>query len=239
MKRLPAGAVLREITTAAAQTREVEQQAAGFENIAAGSDEMLTLFDLAHVLAEHSSLTDAADAIATRIRRLVPFVLAVFFTYDDATDELVAKQAVGQGALLVRDLRISLGQRLSGWVAANRQTIMNSDAMLDLGEITKSVNPRLRTCLSTPLMANDQLIGVLTLYSSTPEGFTEDHRRLLETGGELHRAWFARRPETTQGSTEGPGPSEGESKPTKRPPRIANSLNLRVASSHPVRCKPE
>ena len=110
----------------------------------------------------------------------MPFVLAVFFTYDDATDELVAKQAVGQGALLVQDLRISLGQRLSGWVAANRQTIMNSDAMLDLGEITKSVNPRLRTCLSTPLIANDQLIGVLTLYSSTPEGFTEDHRRLLE-----------------------------------------------------------
>ena len=28
-----------------------------------------------------------------------------------------------------------MGQRLSGWVAANRQTILNSDPMLDLGEI--------------------------------------------------------------------------------------------------------
>ena len=35
-------------------------------------------------------------------------------------------------------MKVSLGQRLSGWVAANRQTISNSDPMLDLGDVARS-----------------------------------------------------------------------------------------------------
>lgn len=178
---VPTAPALREITTAAIALRETDQQIAGFENISAGSDETLTIFDIASVLTEHPTLEEAAEPLAARLRRLVPFALAVFFSYDDASDELVARHSVGEGGLLVQGLRIPLGQRLSGWVAANRQTIVNSDAMLDLGEIAKSTQPRLRTCLSTPLVANDHLLGVLTIYSSTTDGFTEDHRRLLET----------------------------------------------------------
>jgi diguanylate cyclase (GGDEF)-like protein len=40
--------------------------------------------------------------------------------------------------------------------------------------------PRLRSCLSTPLLSDDQLVGVLTLYSATTESFNEDHRRIIE-----------------------------------------------------------
>ena len=40
------------------------------------------------------------------------------------------------------------GQRLSGWVAANRQTIANSDAALDLGNLAMRLDPP-QSCLST------------------------------------------------------------------------------------------
>lgn len=172
--------VLQEITIAASAIRGNNQQIAGFENISAGSDETFTMLDIAQVVTEHNSLEAAAEPIASRLRRATPFALAVFFRYEDATDEIVAMEAVGEGAPLVRGLRIPLGQRLSGWVAANRQTISNSDAVLDLGEIAKVTRPRLRVCLSTPLVANDQLAGVFTLYSSAPDVFTDDHRRLVE-----------------------------------------------------------
>jgi diguanylate cyclase (GGDEF)-like protein len=77
-------------------------------------------------------------------------------------------------------LRISRGQRLSGWVAANKQTIVNSDPVLDLGEAARSMRPRLRSCLSTPLLVDSDLIGVLTLYSPQLDAFTEDHGRVIE-----------------------------------------------------------
>ena len=116
-------------------------------------------------LAGQASIGDTGDVIAKHLRRLVPSSLCVFYLYDARADELEAKHATGEATSVVKGLRIPLGQRLSGWVAANRQTILNSDPSLDLGEVARCVTPRLRSCLSTPLLCDDSLVGVLTLYS--------------------------------------------------------------------------
>ena len=150
------------------------------EEIAASADEMLTLYELARAMAGQASISDTGDIIAKHLKRLVPSSLCVFYLYDALTDELEAKHAMGEAMSVVKGLRIQLGQRLSGWVAANRQTIVNSDPTLDLGEVARCVTPRLRSCLSTPLLSDDSLVGVLTLYSTTVDGFTEDHRRIVE-----------------------------------------------------------
>src|SRR4030095_1691248 len=81
---------------------------------------------------------------------------------------------------LIKGLRIPVGQRLSGWVAANRLTIRNSDPVLDLGESARAMTPRPRSCLSTPLIAGKTLVGVLSLYSSNKDAYGEDHERILE-----------------------------------------------------------
>jgi GAF domain-containing protein len=104
----------------------------------------------------------------------------VFFEYDNAKDELEARHASGEGAMLVKGLRITLGHCLSGWVAANRQTIVNSDPALDLGELARMITPQLASCLSTPLVLNDSLVGVLSVYSSAQNAFSDDDRRTLE-----------------------------------------------------------
>ena len=72
---------------------------------------------------------------------------------------------------------------MSGWVAANRQSILNSDPVLDLGDAVRHLRPPLVSCLSTPLISKPDLVGVLTVYSTQSEAFTEDHRRLLEVVG--------------------------------------------------------
>ena len=56
------------------------------------------------------------------------------FLYDVEKDELVAAHASGDNAPHFSELRIPRGQRLTGWVAANNQSILNSDPVLDLGE---------------------------------------------------------------------------------------------------------
>ena len=148
--------------------------------IAASADEMLTLYDLARALAGQVSISDASEVIATHLRRLIPSSLCIFFMYDTATDDLEAAHAFGEASSMVKGMRIPLGQRLSGWVAANRQTIINSDAFLDLGEVARTSPSRLRSCLSTPFLSGDQLLGVLTLYSHIEDGFNDDHQRIAE-----------------------------------------------------------
>ena len=126
------------------------------------------------------SVQDAGDVIAKHLRRLVPTSLLVFFLYDSATDELVVAHASGEHSELVSDLRIAVGQRLSGWVAAHRQAIRNSDPVLYFGDVLRSMLPRPRSCLSIPLTTKGSLIGVLSLYSTSQSAFTEDHQRIVE-----------------------------------------------------------
>jgi diguanylate cyclase (GGDEF)-like protein len=106
--------------------------------------------------------------------------MCVFFVHDHLTGDLEARHVIGDGTALVRGLRMGLGQRLSGWVAANRQTILNSDATLDLGEIAGSSLLSVRSCLSTPLVWKNELVGVLSLYSTEVSGFNDDHARIIE-----------------------------------------------------------
>jgi putative nucleotidyltransferase with HDIG domain len=150
------------------------------EEINASTEEMLVLYDLARSLSGRISFADAADMIAKHLRRMIPASTCVFYLYDEDDDELVANHASGEHAGHFADLRIPRGQRLTGWVAANRMSVLNSDPVLDLGEAARSMRPPLRSCLSTSLTSREDLVGVLTAYSTQPTAFTEDHQRVLE-----------------------------------------------------------
>ena len=137
-----------------------------FDDIAASTEETLVLYDLAQSLTGPLELPDAADVISKHIRRLVPASTCVFYVYDEQLDELYAAHAAGDHASQFSGVRIPRGQRLTGWVAANKRTILNSDPVLDLGEAGRAMRPRLYSCLSTPLVSDAALVGVLTLYSA-------------------------------------------------------------------------
>jgi diguanylate cyclase (GGDEF)-like protein len=155
-------------------------QTSRLEEIAASTEEMLVLYDLAKSLTTNIELADVGDVISKHLRRVVPASTCAFYIFDPDLDELVVTYATGENSSHLMGFRIPRGERLTGWVAANKQTIVNSDPVLDLGDIARSIKPRLHSCLSTPLLAGDQLIGVLTVYSTNPEAFTEDHRRIIE-----------------------------------------------------------
>ncbi len=76
-----------------------------------------------------------------------------------------------------------VGERLIVRVAANRQAIVNSNPVLDLDDAASTAGPTLKSCLSVPLTSGDALVGVLTLYATTPHAFTEDQSRLMQMIG--------------------------------------------------------
>jgi len=181
-RQTPSGATLplRTICDLSRVQAPVSPVIGPLDEITASTEEMLTLFDLARGLYSQMSVQDAGDVIAKHLRRLVPSSLVVFFLYQSESDELLAAHAAGDHASLFSELRIGVGQRLSGWVAAHRRIIRNSDPILDLGEAVRSLNPRPRACLSIPLTAGGSLVGVLSLYSTLENAFSEDHQRIVE-----------------------------------------------------------
>jgi hypothetical protein len=82
----------------------------------------------------------------------------------------------GAAAPMLQGMSIKLGERLTGWVAENQQSIVNSEATLDLGSEASLFD--LNFCLAIPLVADGHLAGVLSLYGA--EAFKEEQAQTLQ-----------------------------------------------------------
>jgi putative nucleotidyltransferase with HDIG domain len=142
-------------------------------------DEALAFVSLARLASGEGAVTDVLALGSTLLRRVVPNATAAWYLVDLSANQLVVVHASGPAASYFRGLSVPIGARLSGWVAANRQPIVNSDPALDLGP-RAPLQPPLQSCLSVPLVTGESLIGVLTLYSPQPKAFTDDQGRLVQ-----------------------------------------------------------
>src|SRR5262249_9127435 len=70
--------------------------------------------------------------------------------------------------------------RLSGWVAASRQAMLNADATLDLENLVDRASPPLCGAISVPLLMGESLVGVLTLYSPRRDAGGENRSRMVQ-----------------------------------------------------------
>jgi putative nucleotidyltransferase with HDIG domain len=110
---------------------------------------------------------------------------------------LLAEHATGPLGSALHGTSIEVGHKLSGWVAAHRRTIVNSDAQLDLADVAPA-DVGSHTCLSTPLCDGEALIGVLTVYRDAAQPFTPADAQSLELLVPHLARWFAsnRQPRT-------------------------------------------
>ena len=222
------------VITVASAEASTRSQSPRLEDIAASSEEGVTLLALSQALSTPRTLRELGDVALSHVKRLIPHSCAVLFVYDADTDDLAAVAVSGELAPMVLGLRIPLGHRLSGWVAANRQTIRNSDAILDLGEMARSAEPRLRSCLATALTSSkDNLVGVVALYAAAPKAFSDEHERVLEAistrlGPAIDRAAGDRRRVDASAA-----PPTTKTQASMPPPGNACIAILRLASKDP------
>jgi putative nucleotidyltransferase with HDIG domain len=144
-------------------------------------DERLALeafFDLGRTLGGPTPAAGIGDAVWSMVRDHVPASAFLLLQYDPARDALVPAYAAGERAI-APSTHVALGDRLSGWVAAARQTIVNSDARLDLDAAVRDASP-LRSALAVPVVRDGQLLGVIAFYSRRENAFQERHTRLAE-----------------------------------------------------------
>jgi putative nucleotidyltransferase with HDIG domain len=139
-------------------------------------DDLLAIVSLARVLGGEATFGDAAALATAHLSRILTDTTCVFYIHDAASGHLVARYATGEHAAALRGMSMAMGERLSGWVAACRQTITNSDAALDLYDRGLTLG----SALSTALVDGDRVVGVFTAYAAAPQAFTEDQSRLIE-----------------------------------------------------------
>ena len=150
------------------------------DSISASTGETRMLYELGQTIGNRATVAETAEVIFSHLRRCVPVCSLVLFAYDQVRDQIVARHTSGEQAESMLGIQIGLGQRVSGWVAANRRTALNSDPALDLGDIARTRSPRLLSCLSTAIETSETLVGVVTLYSTQKDAFSDQHSRIVQ-----------------------------------------------------------
>ena len=153
---------------------------APLRQIQANASEAALLDGCARDVAKATTQNGALSVIAQCLRQLTPATVYAVFVYDRTNDILTCVCASGDEQRLLDGLAIKLGERVTGWVAANRRSSTNSDASLDLARIGSFFAPSLRSTMSTPLIEGPDLVGVLTGYAQRENAFGDGHRYAFE-----------------------------------------------------------
>ena len=167
----------------------VDSGSSALEEIRAAAADGAVLAATRQNLLEARNLTEAMNGLGQAVRQLTPSSACAFFRYSPESDELFCECVSDEKFSALLGLRVRPGERVTGWVAANRQTISNSDATLDLGQAALVVEPRPRSAVSTPVLGpQSDFQGVLTAYSPVADVFTHRHvyafEQLANTFGE-------------------------------------------------------
>jgi len=145
----------------------------------AATSEVLAVASLARAISGDATLADVGALTWMMLRQVVPCTSMGIFLYDESADAVTMQYADGMHATAIRRARLTLGAGIAGWSAANRRFVLNSDPAIDLGPGVLSLTPPLRSSLTIPLIQDNTLVAVISLYAATPDGFTNDHARLL------------------------------------------------------------
>jgi putative nucleotidyltransferase with HDIG domain len=142
--------------------------------------DVLAFVSLARLASGVVSMNDVLALSTNLITHIVANASGAWFVVKESGDRLMVADAFGPCADRLRGYTIAMGQGLTGWVAANCQPIVNSDAALDLGNLAAHLDPPLKSCLSVPLHMGQKVYGVLTLYSPDAHAFDENQGRLID-----------------------------------------------------------
>jgi signal transduction histidine kinase len=128
----------------------------------------------------HLDLDALLSALLARTKELLRADTCAILLLDPDRSEVVATAAVGIEDQVEQGVRIPLGRGFAGRVAAERRTILIPD--VDSADI---FNPILRekgvkSLLGAPLLANDELLGVLHVGTLTAREFDMHDRECLE-----------------------------------------------------------
>jgi len=151
-----------------------------FEDIAGAHTEIHALYQIAQTMGTSLGVSDSMSHIASKLSMLVPFRACSLYLRDDPTETLRCRFSTGVDAELMRQLVLKSGQGLTGWVARNRRSLVNARPAADLEAAGLPTPTTLQSALVCPLIFDEQVIGTLAVYHTTPGFYTDDHRRLLD-----------------------------------------------------------
>ena len=146
------------------------------------ADAIEILIEAAEIVAGHSlDLEELLRALRDLVGKVVDYqVFAVLLRTADG-NALRIRSSVGYRPEVVRNLRIELGEGITGTAAEQQKTLVVEDVRRDPRYLVTVDG--VRSEIAVPLVARGELVGVIDLQSTRLNAFSEHEKNLLELIG--------------------------------------------------------
>lgn len=151
------------------------------EHIKRANREVFALYELARVFSSSLNLQDTLSLFVKKIGELMPFETCAVYLMDKTGEFAEVSYAEGDNADFLKGKRIKIGEGATGYVLKKRQAVYNINPALDFSFYQVDFIQDYTAMASLPLIANERLIGAVSLYSCELENYEDEHMRLLET----------------------------------------------------------
>jgi len=159
------------------------------DRIASSHMEIYSLYEFTQALGKTLNLEESFALIAGKVQRLLHFTSCAIYVFDQQEETLLPRFATGPGAPRIMQLSHPLGQRVSGWAALQRRPALGAPSACDADGTQRHSDladlfddpevASLKSSLAAPLMIDDTLVGVMTLYDHVEHEYTEQEEQLL------------------------------------------------------------
>jgi diguanylate cyclase (GGDEF)-like protein len=174
---------LETMAALADQTAVAVRTAQNYARMAAWAAQLQSIQQLGTRLNRLTSVADIGDAIATELHQLIDYHnVRVYRLYGNELIPVAMQGHVGEYVdETAEQLRVALGEGITGWVAQHRTAQYLPDAANDsrANTIPGTEDDLDESMLLAPMVFEDQVLGVLVLSKLGLAQFDDDDLRLL------------------------------------------------------------
>ena len=143
--------------------------------------ELSALYEFSKKISSAANLEEALDSILAIVADLVDCDESYIYTIDQDPEIAVARAARirGKSEVVSREEALD-GGSVTSWAIKEHKALVSPDISRDSRFEERGVGDKLvRSLMSIPLIVHDEVVGVLNVYSYSPNQYSEDDVRVL------------------------------------------------------------
>jgi diguanylate cyclase (GGDEF)-like protein/putative nucleotidyltransferase with HDIG domain len=141
--------------------------------------ELYSVFEFAQADFHCLTTTEIFSFMGRRLSNLIAFDTAVFYAADLGKGLVTATHSIGDNKHFFEGISLALEQKLTGWVAANNQSLCNLPPFPDFLNFAEP-KPAFQNSAIAPINRQNEVLGAISLYRNEAVKFTEEEFRRLE-----------------------------------------------------------
>ncbi len=150
-----------------------------FYEIASTHTEIQALHEISDALSKSLKVSETLSLLSDKIGNFVPYTSCAVYLMNSENDRLMVHHGSGKHSDLLERHELRMAEGITGWVAVHKEHLMNVSPAPDFVQ-SERLHFAYRSCLVTPLSLDENIVGVISLYSEEPDNYNADHLRFME-----------------------------------------------------------